>query len=85
MRSGTKPVAAATAWNTLIDSVSPMTTLPGSAPISRAMRLPTRPGMVIQSALFQARINCSPHSRVITPATRACAASGSGPSELPSR
>src|SRR5437016_2975174 len=49
------------------------------------MRSPTWRGCVIQPAVFQPRMSCSPHSSVITAAMRALAAIGSAPSELPSR
>jgi hypothetical protein len=66
-------------------SVSPITTLPGAAPISAATRSPTRVGACIHPALFQPRISRSPHSSAMTACARACAAIGNGPSELPSR
>src|SRR4051795_1922324 len=68
-----------------MESVSPMTTVPAGAPMRRAMRSPTWRGCVIQPAVFQPRMSCSPHSSVMTRAMRALAAIGSAPSELPSR
>ena len=66
-------------------SVSPMTTVPGAAPISLAIRSPTRDGWLIQSASFQAPINISPHSSLMVRSTRSTAFFGSGPRELPFR
>ncbi len=84
-RSGRNAAPAARAWNTLIDRVSPITTLPAGAPISRATRSPIERGQDIQPAVFQPRISSLPHSSERVRATRASAAMGKGPSELPSR
>ena len=85
MRSGRSSSAAASAWKTLIDSVSPTTTLPSGAPISRPMRSPRARGLPIQPQVFQARISSRPHSARIVRVTASTAARGSGPRELPSR
>ncbi|ETX29295.1 hypothetical protein RISW2_02230 [Roseivivax isoporae LMG 25204] len=69
----------------MIDSVSPMTTLPAGAPISRPTRSPTSRGIAIQPQVFQPRISSAPHSPVSIFCMRAGAPTGSGPSELPSR
>ena len=61
------------------------TTVPALAPISRAILLPRRCGMSNQPALFQERINPSPHSCVTAWATRVMALWGRAPSEFPSR
>ena len=69
----------------LMEVLSVATTVPGAAPIRRAILSPTRPGMVNQPFLFQLWIRSVPHSRVTTSATRAGVARGITPSELPSR
>jgi len=84
-RSRRMSSAAASAWYILIDRVSPVVTDPAGAPTSLAIRSPTRLGWIIQPQSFQPRIRRSPHSAAIISATRARAAFGSGPSELPSR
>src|SRR5580692_11380597 len=85
LRFGRIASAAASAWYILIDMVSPITTVPGSAPISGTILSPTRRGWSIQPARFQARINISPHSLSIVCCARCIAPSGRGPRELPSR
>ncbi len=77
--------AALITLNRLIEVLSVATTSPGPAPISVAILSPSRAGMVYQPAVFQERIRPSPHSWSTAAATRARAALGSGPRELPSR
>jgi hypothetical protein len=77
--------AALSTLNRLIDVLSVATTSPSLAPISGAILLPSRCGSSNQPALFQERIRPWPHSSVTARATRAGAATGSTPSELPSR
>ncbi|MDT4872373.1 hypothetical protein FQZ97_1075510 [compost metagenome] len=77
--------AADKTLNRLTEVLSVATTVPGSAPIRRAILSPTFCGMANQPFLFQLWIRSVPHSRVTTSATRAGAAAGITPSELPSR
>ena len=65
--------------------LSPTATVPGAAPITRAILAAMRSARSIQPASFQLRIRPSPHSRPTTSARRACVARGRAPSELPSR
>jgi len=69
----------------LMEVLSVHTTSSLPAPMKGASWLPRRCGRSNQLAVFHERIRSVPHSRVTTSATRAAAALGSTPSELPSR
>ena len=78
-------VAADSTLYRFTDVESATTTSPAAAPTSCAILSAIRCDSVIQPASFQLRIRPSPHSVSTTCRTRAAAARGNGPSELPSR
>ena len=84
-RPGRRLRPACSALWMLIVVVSLTTTSPGPAPITGAIRSPSRVGSSNQPAVFQLLISPSAHSRSAASAAALSAASGAGPSELPSR
>ena len=83
-RPRSRSSAAASSLNTLIEVESATITSPARAPISRAIRSPTRRGQPIQSCAFQPPMRSRPQSSTTRP-TRSGVVTGSAPSELPSR
>lgn len=77
--------APTSALNTLTLVESPTTICPAAAPTSGAIRSPIRSGAVHQPLSVQERMRISPHWRPTTSATRPGTATGSAPSEFPSR
>ena len=80
-----KDAAARSAWYRRTVVVSPTTTCPGAAPISRPTASPTRVGASHQPAAFHDVTRPRPHSSCTTRSSAAGTAAGSAPSELPSR
>jgi len=77
--------AQASTLNRLSEVESAQITSSACAPISSAMRAPTRAGRSIQPAAFHEPMSPRPHSWRTTSFTRAAVVAGRAPSELPSR
>ena len=84
VREGSRWSAATISLNRLAEVESPTITSSAAAPISGAIWAPSRCGASIQPS-FQLRISRSPHWRPAASANAAGVATGSAPSELPSR